>query len=295
MSRTMPAELRSALLREVLPFHRGYNVYHSKSACVAALSALQRANLPWWTPGCSRFVSRVANVAVVHGGDGGGAGGLSPSSPPAAHPIVVVEGLDGVGKTTMTTALTQKLGGVLVRTPDPELEPLRALFRSLDEPLARAFYCGANYLAAAQVTEAVLTTPVVLDRWWCSTCAMTLAGKPGCTVLGLPPATDPIYQWPSDLPAFDVGVLLQVDEAIRRLRMKRRNDENEEEALLAAKVEMRDTAMEAYRRFGLLTTVDIPNYMVAVNHTLDLVAQKGFSVRPNAKFIAEELAKVLPY
>jgi UMP-CMP kinase 2, mitochondrial len=283
MSRVMPPELRAALLKEAVPFHRGYNVYHSRDACVGALSLLQRAKLPWWTSDCSAFVDRVAGVAL-HGG---------PLH--RAHPIIVVEGLDGVGKTTMTTSLAAKLGGVLVRTPDPSLEPLRALFRSLDEPLARAFYCGANYLAASAVGELSKTQPVVLDRWWCSTCAMTLAGRPGCTVQGLPPVTDPIYQWPNDLPTFNVGVLLQVDEAIRRLRMKRRNDENEEEALLAAKADMRETAMEAYRRFGLLTTVDIPNYMLAVNTTLDLVSDKGFRLNPNTKFTPDELATVVPY
>jgi UMP-CMP kinase 2, mitochondrial len=280
--------IREALLKEIYPLHHGRNVYHSRAECLGALRAIQRAGLPWWTAECTHFVDEVRDVRLL------------PRSLKSQHrhPIIVVEGLDGVGKTTVTEALTTKLGGILVRTPHPNLEPLRALFRSLDEPLARAFYCGANYLAAPVVAEASTRTAVIMDRWWCSTCAMTLAGRQGVSVEALPPPTDAVYQWPQDLPEFDVGVLLQVDETIRRLRMKKRNDENEEEALLAAKADMRETAMEAFRRFGLLTTVDVPNYMVAVNAILDELCKKRpeYPLPPNAHaFTAAEIESVKPY
>lgn len=276
------------LLEAVEPLHRGINVYHTRDDCVAALRLMERHGFAWWSAECSAFVEQVAGVELVPDE-------LRRTAPGQRSPLIVVEGLDGVGKTTVTNQLVARLGGTLVRTPDPTLEPLRALFRGLPQPLSRAFYCGANYLAAPVMAGLSADgVPVVVDRWWCSTCAMSLAESAGDPRL-LPAPGSEVYAWPRDLPAFDVGVLLFVEERVRRLRMQKRNDENAEEARLAAEGALRSAAMQAYRRFGTLSLVEVPNYGVCVNDILCVVRARGFDVPASAYFTPEELDGIAPY
>jgi len=273
------------LLDAIRPLHGGHNVYHSRDACVAALRKMEAHGFSWWTSECSAFVDQVE-----------GAENVSKNLSSGRAPLLVVEGLDGVGKTTVVNALVQRLDGKLVRTPDPSLEPLRALFRGLDEPLARAFYCGCNYLSAPLMVDlcSMEQTPVVVDRWWCSTCAMSLA-ETAKEPAGLPPHQSSVYAWPSDLPRFDVGALLFVDENVRRLRMNKRADENVEEARLAAHEPLRRAAMQAYTRMGTLSLVEVPNYAQCVNDILCIVKARGFSVPDGAFFTQDEIQAVKPY
>lgn len=300
--------------------HKGLPVYHSRADALAVLKAVADARPAFWTPDCDGFVARVAALPERR---------VDFPLPAATHHlVVVVEGLDGVGKTTATTALARRLGGSLVRTPDPALEPLRATFRAQPESIARAFYCAANYVGAEAVAEAAERGPVVVDRWWGSTCAMAVASlaapPPPATNAAAAPlraaapaAGSAAYAWPRDLPRFDLGVVLAVDERIRRLRLAGRGDENAEEALLAARRDMREAAMRAYAcmtgdaafpRHGY-RVVDTSTYMVAVNTILGLLVEGAegadacevlqakwrrvaASVRP---FSEEELATVKPY
>ena len=261
--------------------HRGFCIYHRKADCVAVLSALRATRPSWWDSECDEFLTKVDRVPIVS------------RQSHHTYPIIGVEGLDGVGKTTITKDLAEKLGGALVRTPHPQLEPLRAKFRRLDEPLARAFYCGANYLAAPETLELTRKQPVVVDRWWCSTCAMALSreGNPS----RLPPAGDPVYEWPRDLPTMSLGILLDVDEAIRIGRMKKRGDEIEEEKKLAANEGLRRAAMLAYRNMNVLENVNAPNYKSAVNDILDLLETKVKFTHNVKKYSAEEVRTLPPF
>jgi hypothetical protein len=132
--------------------------------------------------------------------------GDTPKSSPVLRtraPILVMDGLDAVGKSTAARALADRIpGAVLMRTPNPNFDPARAKFRVLDEPIARAFYCACNYAAALDVVrvaggliggcathtaEPVLSVSsaanqgpprtVILDRWWASTCVGGLANR----------------------------------------------------------------------------------------------------------------------
>ena len=110
----------------------------------------------------------------------------------------------------------------------------------------------------------------------------------------VPPASDPVFRWPADLPQVHVGILLDVDEAIRSKRVANRGGERQEELLLAAQSEMRLAAMEAYRRIGIFHEVQVPTWMAAVNEILDVLQRKGIQHNV-AKFTAEELRTVKPF
>ncbi|KEG10161.1 UMP-CMP kinase 2, mitochondrial [Trypanosoma grayi] len=264
------------------------SVYSSRAACVGVLRTVEQRRPAWWTPACTDFLRRVERLPPTGADDPAAAA-------PRSKVLLVVEGLDGVGKSLVTQSLVDRLGASaeLLRTPDPALHDLREIFRAQDEDTSRAFYSAANYLAAWEALHATGQRRfIVFDRWWCSTCAMALANR--CVKATLPPVGDAVYQWPRDLPTFDVGALLQVDESIRLERIRRRAPEDAEERRLSAQLEMRETAMEAYRRFGLLTEVHTPTYGVAVNSILALMTRRG--VQHNATpFTAAELAAIRPF
>ncbi|KAG5488082.1 hypothetical protein LSCM1_08146 [Leishmania martiniquensis] len=260
--------------------HGGTNVYKCRLDCLKILHAVAQSSQPWWTSGCADLVRQ--------------AEWLSTSTSPATarkHPIIVVEGMDGTGKTRVTRTLAEKLSGVAMGTPPPQFADARETFRRQEEAVARAFYSAANYVAAEGILAASQLSIVVVDRWWCSTCAMALANSRSYD--SLPPSSDAVYRWPEDLPAPDAGFLLCVDEAVRVARIRKRAPEDAEERRLSSQSEMRRVVMEVYHRTNMLTEVAAPSYRAAVNDILRLLHERG--VRHSAvPFTQAELDSVEP-
>ena len=275
--------------------HNDFGIYHSREDALAVLHEVRKARPSWFNEACEEFVSDVAQVSSA-------ANSIASSS--GLHPLVVVEGLDGVGKTTVTTKLCANMQATLHRTPSPRFEQpgkngadsVRELFRGQPETISRAFYCGANYLAAAEVQAARRDGPVLMDRWWGSTCSMALAGR--AAKLGgsghacelLPPPGHDVYKWPSDLPTMTLGVVLEVEESIRKMRAKLRGDEKEEERQLADREDMRKAAMSAYERMGVYHLVDVPKWPLAVNRIIDLLEER--KVFPEGKLVRHSAAEI---
>lgn len=276
--------------------HKDYGIYHSREDALAVLNEVRKARPSWFNDACEEFVSDVAQVSTATN---------SIASSSHLHPLVVVEGLDGVGKTTVTTKLCANMQATLFRTPSPRFElpgkngtdSVREIFRGQPETISRAFYCGANYLAAAEVQAARREGPVLMDRWWGSTCSMALAGR--AAKLGgsgghacelLPPPGHDVYKWPSDLPTMTLGVVLEVEEGIRRMRAQLRGDEKEEERQLADREDMRRAAMSAYERMGIYELVDVPKWPLAVNRIIDLLEEK--EVFPKGKLVRHTTAEI---
>ena len=92
-----------------------------------------------------------------------------------AAPIVILEGTDGVGKTTLATNLQQSMEAVLVKTPPDELRHLRTYFDTADAELRRSYYLLGNYVCAAGLGRMEPVTPVIVDRFWPSSAAYALA------------------------------------------------------------------------------------------------------------------------
>ncbi|XP_034231123.1 UMP-CMP kinase 2, mitochondrial-like [Thrips palmi] len=164
------------------------------------------------------------------------------------HPLIVVEGLDASGKTTVTHLLSKRLGGVKMSTPGPQFAALRPFFDQQPNHIRRAYYSLTNYAAALEINELLEEKPVILDRFWHSTAAYALAGEVDDVAM-LPPAGDQIYQWPKDLKPYPEKVIfLQVTEAERMKRISRRQTATAEEDRLAKEANFRKVINEAYRR-----------------------------------------------
>ncbi|GAB3471852.1 AAA family ATPase [Azotobacter salinestris] len=127
--------------------------------------------------------------------------------------FIVIESLDGVGKTTLVRNLAAALGGIAMSMPGPAVKPLREQIHAMlgDTGIAHAlFYLaiaaaeGARARAAADAGQTV-----VMDRFLASTLAYAKARGVEADFDALLPA----------LPRPDVSVLLTLDEdeRIRRL------------------------------------------------------------------------------
>ncbi|XP_020632998.3 UMP-CMP kinase 2, mitochondrial [Pogona vitticeps] len=164
-------------------------------------------------------------------------------------PVIVIEGLDATGKTTVTHALKDSLNAVLLRSPPPCVSQWRKVFD--DEPtlIRRAFYALTNYIVASEIAEQSTKSPVIVDRFWHSTAAYAIATEISGKIQHLPPVHHPVYRWPGDLLKPDLVLLLTVspEERIRRLQ-GRGIEKTREEAELEANNVFRQKVEESYLR-----------------------------------------------
>ncbi|MCA9716701.1 MAG: AAA family ATPase [Myxococcales bacterium] len=88
--------------------------------------------------------------------------------------FIVIEGLDGCGKSTLTRLLAQRLHAEALATPLASFpaEARRAAERMChDDPLARMLFYASTVAAASTRTRELLASgqSVVMDRYWLST------------------------------------------------------------------------------------------------------------------------------
>ncbi|NWR10734.1 CMPK2 kinase, partial [Paradoxornis webbianus] len=165
------------------------------------------------------------------------------------YPVIVFEGLDATGKTTVTQAVKDTLNGVLLRSPPACISQWRTVFDDEPTPIKRAFYAAGNYILASEIAKASTQAPVIIDRYWHSTAAYTIATETSGKVQDLPPAQDEVYQWPEDLLKPDLVLLLTVDPEERVRRLQHRGlEKTKEEAELEANSLFRQRVEESYRR-----------------------------------------------
>ncbi|XP_062839475.1 UMP-CMP kinase 2, mitochondrial [Anolis carolinensis] len=164
-------------------------------------------------------------------------------------PVIVIEGLDATGKTTVTSAVKDTLNAVLLRTPPPCVSQWRKVFDDKPTLIRRAFYALTNYIVASEIAKESVKSPVIVDRYWHSTAAYAIATETSGKVEDLPPPHHPVYCWPKDLLRPDIVLLLTLssDERSRRL-LGRGVEKTREEAELEENRYFRQRVEEAYRR-----------------------------------------------
>lgn len=137
-------------------------------------------------------------------------------------PFVVIEGLDGVGKSTVARGLAERLQGQFFSTPGEHMKELRwTVHKALgDDPNALCALYLATVLAEGRRAETLRCsgTPVVMDRYWLSTVAY--GGARGAK-LDLSSAA-------SAVAAPDLTVVLELEENQRRRRLRERDVSSED-------------------------------------------------------------------
>lgn len=175
----------------------------------------------------------------------------APSCRPPEFPVIVVEGLDATGKTTLTESLRDALGAALMPSPPQCLAPWRACFDKEPPIIRRAFYALGNYVTAEEVGRRATKTPVIVDRFWHSTAAYAIATAVSGPLSNLPEQGSEVYRWPADLlqPSLVVLLTLDPEERTRRLRDRGRGKTQEEQELDCNQL-FRLRVEEAYRRIS---------------------------------------------
>ena len=129
------------------------------------------------------------------------------------HPFVVIEGIDGVGKTTTARLVAQILSGEYYRTPSTPFDAIRAAIDHRADSLSRFyFYLSSVCLAATEIASILKRQPVVCDRYIYSTYAYHFVMDAKLRQCALP--------HPLLMP--DLGVLLIADEEDRQVRLLQR-------------------------------------------------------------------------
>lgn len=172
-------------------------------------------------------------------------GGLYDAGTPAngrVFPIVAIEGLDGVGKSTVVRALATRLGASIITNPPAELAGGRKAADALQPDERRRWYFNANRVAMDVATDAVFRArPVVMDRSFASTAAFAAAEQGRVASTGDVPL-------PVKRP--DIVFCLQLPEAVRRARIEGRGRANTEEQRLSDDDAFRSRILDGYAALG---------------------------------------------
>lgn len=125
--------------------------------------------------------------------------------------LIVLEGLDGVGKTTVSRALADALGARWTTTPDPAIRTVRERIDATWNPTERALFYAGSVLQAGREARAdrAVGRDVVVDRYWASTVAYARASG----------ADVDLETLEHHVPPADITVFLVATESVRRRRL----------------------------------------------------------------------------
>jgi thymidylate kinase len=184
--------------------------------------------------------------------------------------FIVVEGLDGTGKSTVVQELAIRLNAIPMITPPNSMRAYRSYFDRVGGAQREAYYMIGNFIAATDIRSVITRgESAVVDRFYSSTKSYIL-GKD--VDRELPPIGSEEYEWPPELLQPTITFFLTVDEDVRLQRREKRVElaETQEEGLLRQQSVIGQRINEAYRRFGCVeidasgTVADVIECIVAV-------------------------------
>ena len=140
--------------------------------------------------------------------------------------FIALEGLDGIGKTTLAKGIAEKIKGQYMNTPGDDFSDIRSIAMKAfgDDQLGRALFYAST--VSAQGNKALFAVKngytVVMDRYWPSTIAYAKARGVKADLDVLTPQIIPP----------DLVLLITLDENVRRNRLINRSMTPEDQETL---------------------------------------------------------------
>ena len=189
--------------------------------------------------------------------------------------IIVLEALDGVGKSTVAKLVAKKLDAVLYR-PSGRIkhatnEAIRLPYGSEERSSAIRH---ALTMMSKEIKEVAQSYPVILDRFYASW-ASAEAGAGNLRITELS-----IDNWPQDLVKPNLNVHLRVDEDERLRRISARNFQNQREIKLRDDESYRFRVLRGLTR---LTDYDVDNTFRSPEETAAAIVERYKSIRKSAR------------
>lgn len=184
--------------------------------------------------------------------------------------LVVIEGVDAVGKTTIARMLEDALGYTYLYTPQAPFTVIRSLVEEMEDINTRFFYYLASVIGVQPQLKSMLASgkKVVIDRYVYSTMAMH-------TVLGAKVQSVNVRELPIIWP--NVGILLTTQTDVRIKRMESRAKQPTHDKKIERFIKEADEAETIYRSFNDLSEIDTTNL------TIDQVFAKSVQLLRSAK------------
>ncbi|HDY97730.1 MAG TPA: thymidylate kinase [Pseudomonas sabulinigri] len=130
--------------------------------------------------------------------------------------VIVLEGLDGVGKSTLAKKLAEQLDAQFMSTPGESFKGIRSMIMDAfgEDQLAKALFYAATVSSEGRKARSIVEQgrSVVMDRYWVSTVAYAKARGVSANLDALE----------SDLIPTDITVLITLDENTRLQRLHQR-------------------------------------------------------------------------
>lgn len=178
------------------------------------------------------------------------------------YPLIVLEGLSGVGKTTIGGILAKEMQGILYKMPP---EPFLSVRDVIDQEAclkARfVFYLAGILQAVEEIKEILIDKPVICDRYLLTTI---------CYYLALGVDTNDLMISSSCLLKPDFSFLIICENNLRLKRLKDRelsfNDKQEQKFNIEQKV------LAEYKKFNLIEIDNSANDpLIAVKTILEII------------------------
>lgn len=196
------------------------------------------------------------------------------------YKFIVIEGLDGVGKTTVARGLASRIDGVFIETPLADFRALRSQFNPGHNLESRfLFYLAAVAHASDSIRHELTTRHVVCARYVASSVAYHRALGARLIV-----DVDSI-----NLVRPHYSFLLTANESERNARLVGRGRKTAEDSLLD-EPNTRDRVLGEYRRWRLQ---EIDTTSLTIEDVIDHVCNLAFAVpsRPRTSVANSEASR----
>lgn len=185
---------------------------------------------------------------------------------------IVIEGLDGIGKSTVVNYLAKQYCAKLIATPPNIIKPFRSIFANNDNTDIRfTYYMVGNFIAGEEIKHTLFNQKqnVVMDRFYASTIAYIM----GKSDDELPKIADDVYAWPKDLIQPDYMFVLTMNESDRIDRLINRSIEQNNE-LSKEDIQIKSNSLISERINQIYKNIGCIEIKVNKLDTTEMIASK---------------------